>query len=718
MKMNEKIFHESWYQIANQRIALRSSVIIGRQMYRGLPWRVLHDPFTNQYFRFRPEVYEFIARLNKTMTVEEVWNGLLETMPEKAPTQNEVMDLLAQLYHANLLHYDRAPDSVKLFERYKKRRHNLMRMSVLNVMFARIPLFDPDAILKRMQRLIRLIISPVGLAIWFAMLILGIKTAIENASALQAQTDAILSASNLFLLYAATVIIKIIHEIGHAFSVRRFGGEVHTLGVMLMVLTPLPYTDATAAWAFRSKWKRIFVSGAGMIFELFIASVAILVWAQTGDGVIHSLAYNMIFIASISTLIFNLNPLLRYDGYYILSDLLDIPNLQQQSQRQLAYVLERYAFRKKDAVAVASNAQEAWLLSFYSITSSVYRVLVFGGILLFISTKMLLLAVIMAIFFTGSWAIYPLYKFIKYLFTSPGLSRVRGRAIRICGGCAMTITVFLCAIPFPFSFKSPGVLKAVDYVIMVNSTAGIVTTLGRPSGSRVRLGDTLMVLDNKELRLERVETESALREARLEFTKALNAAQADCEPIEKRIAAYTQRLHRIDQQITELTVRAQFDGIWASPDADDFIGRWMPRGTSMGQLINPDRFYFVSVIVQREIGELFSQQPGPACVRLCGQAQEEIPVTTFTTIPMEHNQLPSSALGFMGGGDIAISPNDSSGTRAVEPFYEVRALVGKTASALLLHGRSGKIRFSLGQKPLAWQGWRKVRQLIQKHYQI
>ncbi len=718
MNMNEKIFHESWYQIANQRIALRSSVVIQRQMYRGHPWHVLHDPFTNQYFRFRPNVYEFIARLNKNMTVEEVWNGLLENMPDKAPTQSEIMDLLAQLYHANLLHYDRAPDSVRLFERYKKRRRNLVRMSVLNVMFARIPLYDPDALLKRIQPLIRLIIGPAGLVVWIVMLFLGIKTAVDNASALQSQTDAILAPSNLFLLYAGTVIIKIIHEFGHAFAVRRYGGEVHVLGVMLMVLTPLPYTDATAAWAFRSKWKRIFVSAAGMIFELFIASVALLVWAQTGDGALHSLAYNMIFIASISTLLFNLNPLLRYDGYYILSDLLDLPNLQQQATRQLTYVLERYAFRKKDAVAVASTKQEACLLSLYSVTSSIYRVLVFGGIMLFISTKMLLLAIIMACFFVGSWAIYPLYKFIKYLFTSPGLSRVRGRALRVCAGFAVVTIAFFGYLPFPFSFKSPGVLKAVDYVMVANPTAGMVASLGRPSGSRVAAGDTLLVLDNKELRLERAETEAALIEARLEFARALHLSQADCEPMEKRIVVYSQRLQRIEQQIAELTVRAQFDGNWVAPDADDFIGRWMPRGMKIGQLINPDRFYFVSAIVQREIGELFSQKPGPAAVRLCGQAQEDLTVASFTTIPMEQNQLPSSALGFLGGGDIEVSMTDSSGTRTTEPFYEVRAIVGKTREALLLHGRSGKIRFSLGHKPLAWQGWRKLRQLIQKHYQI
>jgi putative peptide zinc metalloprotease protein len=331
---------------------------------------------------------------------------------------------------------------------------------------------------------------------------------------------------------------------------------------------------------------------------------------------------------------------------------------------------------------------------------------------------MLLLAIIMAFFFAGSWAVFPIYKFIKYLFTSPALTRVRERAIAVCTVFALIITAFLAFVPFPFGFKTSGILKAVDYALVVNPTTGIVTRLGHPSSTRVAKGDTLLILDNKELRLEHAKYSAALTEAKAEYAKALKELQADLEPIEKRIAAYTQKIEHLELQLSELTVKAQSSGMWVAPDVDDFVGRWMPRGTQIGQLINPERFYFVSVIPQREIGELFSQKPRSAIVRLKGQSFDDVPVTSFTTIPMEQNQLPSSALGFLGGGEIAVSPADSSGRRTTEPFYEVWANVGNASKALLMHGRSGKIRFSLGTKPLAWQGWRKIRQLIQKHYRI
>lgn len=718
----EKIFHESWYQIAGQRISLRSSVRVIRQTYRGKPWYVLHDPFTNQYFRLRAKAYEFIARLGMNSTVEETWLWTLDHAPEEAPSQGEIIDLLAQLYHANLIHYRNSADSAKLFERQRKRNLSQAKTTLLNLMFARIPLWDPHHLLEFLQPLIRILIGPVGLVAWIAMAVLGLKTAADNFQSLQDQADGILSPSNLPLLYLGVILTKVVHEFGHAFAVRRFGGEVHALGVMLMIFTPLPYTDATAAWAFRSKWQRIFVGAAGMVFELFLAAVAILVWANTGEGPVHAVAYNMIFAASVSTVIFNINPLLRYDGYYMLADLVDTPNLQKQAQDQLTYVLERRAFGRLDATTPASSKGEAWFLGSFAVLSTAYRMVVFSGILLFISEKMLLVALFLLAFFAFSWVIAPLTKFVKYISSSPALARVRPRAVRVTLAAAALVFAFLHFLPFPYSFTAPGVLKAVDHHQEVNPTAGRVVSLGRSSGSRVSAGDTLLVLENTELAGLRAETEAQLREAVHTLTNAVSVSQADIEPVRKRHDAYSERLRRLDEQTENLTVRAAIAGIWVAPDVDDFPGRWLPRGTPLGQIIDPGRYYFAAVVSQQDVSDLFSRDssrgPAPAQVRLAGQSEVRMKAPEYNLIPMEQDQLPSMALGMLGGGEIEVRQGDSSGTRTVEPFYEVRAAVIPAAGSALFHGLRGKARFALGYKPLMWQGWRKARQLVQKHYRI
>jgi len=236
------------------------------------------------------------------------------------------------------------------------------------------------------------------------------------------------------------VIIKTLHEFGHAYFCRKFGGEVHVMGVMLMIFTPAPYMDATSSWAFRNRWKRVLVGAAGMIVEIFFAAFATFVWAKTGPGTIHNLAYNMMFIASISTVVFNINPLLRFDGYYILSDLVDIPNLHQRAQQQLRYFAERYLFGLKKVESPANNPREGFWLCVFGIASGIYRVVVFGGVLLVIADRFLLLGIIMAAVCFISWVTVPTVRFVQYLASSPKLERQRKRAIALSGALAASRT--------------------------------------------------------------------------------------------------------------------------------------------------------------------------------------------------------------------------------------------------------------------------------------
>jgi putative peptide zinc metalloprotease protein len=550
------------------------------------------------------------------------------------------------------------------------------------------------------------------------MIGIGIKAVFDNFEAVKVQYDGVLALSNIPFLYVAISFVKIIHELGHAFAVRRFGGEVHTIGVMFLLLTPLPYTDASGSIAFRSKWHRMLVGASGMIFELFIAAIAAVVWAKTGDGVVHSLAYNILFAASVTTLIFNINPLMRYDGYYMLCDLIEIPNLQQLSTQQMKYVLEKFAFGKKDVTPPVSSSREGWFLSIFSISSFVYRMIVFSGILIAISKKMLLLAVIMGLFMMITWIGVPLSKFLKYITRGSELQRIRGRALRVSFTVLGVLICIIAYLPIPYSFKAPGVLKAVGFINTVNKTTGKVVSYEKADGSTVKKGDTLFILDNTELRNQLTATQAALQEATLQYNKALYLQQADLNPIEQRIAAYSKRLKFFTNEVDNLVVRAEIDGVWIAPDADDFTGRWVPRGTTVGRIIDHKQFYFASAISQADISSLFTQDPRSTEVRLFGQSNCPIQVSNINIIPMEQNQLPSSALGFSGGGEIAVVPQDSSGKRTIEPFYEVRAVVATTPDVSFLHGRSGKIRFFLGYKPLLWQGWRRLLQLFQKHYRL
>lgn len=714
----QQTFSESWYRIANQRVCLHPGVKVRRQNFRGERWIVLENPFSNQFFRLRPAAYEFVSRLRPDRTVQEVWQECLDRFPDDAPGQESVIQLLSQLYFANLLQYDLATDAAQLFERFKKRRQREIQSRFLNIMFLRFPLLDPDQFLVRTLPVVGKLISPLGALVWLIVVGWGLKVVADNFPALHEQSQAVLAPGNLFLLYLGLIIVKTLHEFGHAYFCRKFGGEVHVMGVMLMIFTPVPYMDATSSWGFRNRWNRVLVGAAGMIVELFVAALAAFLWANTGPGTLHSLAYNIMFVASVSTLLFNINPLLRFDGYYILSDLLEIPNLTQRAGQQLKYLAERWLLGvKKSENPTRSRREAAWLIVF-GITSGIYRVIVFGGILLFVADRFLLIGIVMALACAIAWVMVPIGRLIHYLAACPRLERHRGRAVAATVGLTAAILFLLEVIPFPSHFRAPGVLQARERTEIANRTAGYLEKLLVQPGGRVTRGQPLLALKNQELEIQLADTLARYDEVQARLRQAMQEATANLKPLNSRLEAITNRLQKLRDDKAALVIRAVHDGIWVAPGVEDFVGRWLVRGTRLGLLINPASFEFTATVQQEDVDTLFARNKSSAQIRLFGQARSVLSAQTWKVIPASQHLLPSSALGWHAGGEVPVAQDDPQGRKTVEPFFEVQAEIKPVKDVVLLHGRAGKIRFDLEPEPLLPRAIRRLRQLLQKRYQL
>ncbi len=720
LDQQRKIFHESWYRLSESKIALRASVRIHRQVYRGVVWYVLYEPFTNKFYRLPQGAYEFVSRLSIYKTVGEVWNGMLNSATGEIPGQGEVIEMLAQLYQSNMLMYDGIEDGAKLFERNKKQNRKKVKASLLNIFFLKVPLVDPDALLNKLRWLIACLISKPFALVWLLTVIVAAKYGVENFDALKDSAQGFLSPSNIGWVYVCTVFVKLLHEFGHASVVKRYGGEVHTLGVMFMLLVPLPYVDATASWSFRKKSRRILVGAAGMLTEFLIASIALILWANLGGGILKNLAYNVIIMASVSTVLFNINPLMRFDGYYMLTDLLDMPNLQQRSVQHLKYLLERYIFFKRDAEPVAETWSERFVYFLYGICSSVYRIFLFTGFIVAISQHYLLLSFFMGILLCLTMVIMPVGRFLKYIFASPGLALVRSRAVILTVLFFGGVFAFLFNVPVPDTFKAPGVMEARTYENAIVGESGLVDRIYHYADGLVHKGDTLMLLQNRELEFQLEEKRAQLREATQSYYQALENAPENMLPIEKRIGALKQELEKLEEDRSKQAVIAPIDGIWDLKDLDDYKDRFVRQGDSIGLLLDTSSFDFLAVVSQEEVSRLFAGKPRSVSVRLNGDAFTEIPVENVMAIPAASDHLPSAALGWLAGGEIETRVNNAqTGEQTVEPVYIVRAQLNDSLLASFKrHGRTGKIRFDLGETPLAMQGIRKVRQALQKYYRM
>ncbi|MFT5107763.1 MAG: putative peptide zinc metalloprotease protein [Verrucomicrobiales bacterium] len=716
MARSETAFSESWYRVADQNIRLRTGVSARRQSYRGERWFVIENQFNNQFFRLRPVAYEFVARLSRNRTVEEVWEECLEIFPEEAPGQEEVIRLLAQLYHANLLEYDVANDARQLFERFKKRRTKEVKARFTNIMFMRFPLLNPDRFLVRTMPFVGWLVGKLGVIIWLLVVGLAFKVAIDNFPALLDQGQSVLAPGNLLMLYIAMAVTKTLHEFGHAYCCRKYGGEVHVMGIMLLIFSPIPYMDASSSWGFRSKWRRVQVGAAGMIVEIFVAAIAVFIWANTGSGTLHNLAYNMIFVASVSTILFNVNPLLRFDGYYILSDLLEIPNLHQRAAQQLKYVFKRLVFGLKHLRRPTQGRRQATWIGLFGILSNIYRIVVFAGIILFVADRFLILGLIMAVVCITGWIVVPLSKFVVYLASSSELDRNRTRAI-----CATFlffggIFAFFQFVPFPSHFRAPGIVQAVDRSQLAVAVPGTIAELLVSDGDLVVPGQPIVRLENSELAFELAAAEAKYSELEARLLRAMQRETADLAALRSAQSAAAKRVARARSDIDHLTVRAGQPGIWIAPGIGDSVGRWLTRGTAIGMVIDPSDYEFTATVVQSEVDRLFAMRVPDADIRLRGRADEVLPIGSLNIIPGEQRMLASPVLGWLAGGEIQTDVTDPEGRVAAEPFFEVHAEIVTRDGLTLFHGRSGKIRFHIGSQPLLPRWVRSLRQLLQKRY--
>jgi putative peptide zinc metalloprotease protein len=728
MAVERPTFHEAWYRVANLRPRLLSSVHVYRQHFRGQMWYVLENSSNNKFSRISDNAYQFIGMLDGRRTVGEVWEICNEQLGDMAPTQPEVIHLLGQLYSSNLLYAEMAPDTASLFNRYQMRIKRQVQGFFTNLLFIKIPLIDPDSFLDRWVSIIGRVFSSFGLLLWLVILITGLCFVVGNFKELIYQSSDVLAPDNLILLYLSMVLIKIFHEFAHAFACKKFGldsglgGQVHVMGIMFLVFVPLPYVDVSSAWAFRKKRHRAIVGMIGVMVELFIASIAVIVWANTSTGTLHIIAYNVIFIASISTLIFNGNPLLRFDAYYVLSDLLEIPNLGQRSRNYLYYLIRKYCWKVKAAHNPAHTSGERGWFVFYGIASSGYRIFICVRILLFLNNRLPEELFILVPFFAISaiiaWVFVPVGKFIRYLATGGELSRTRVRAVSLTLGTLFSIIVVTGVFRVPDYCRVEGIVEPVDISIVYAQGDGFINNF-LPSGQNVFPQTSSLINSfNFELETERKILQSELvvlaAKRRIASTEEISGVQI----IDEQIEALNEKIARVEQEISSLDLHPSIAGTWVSPEIDKAQGVYLSRGEQIGFVANLEKVLIRATAGQSLAAILVEQAHEQLEIRVKGRPDAMLTGRIEKIFPAGQEVLPSEALGYAVGGVMATQARDPYGRKTAEKFFEIRIKPNPDASIRLLTGQRVVVRIKLQSKPLAFQWWLSLRQLFQRRFHI
>ena len=717
--MSDAPLHSSlWYRVSELRPQLVARARLHRHRYRGDVWYLLQDPASGKVHRFAPAARLVLAAMDGRRSVQDLWQLAGKKLGNEAPTQDEMIQLLGQLHGADLLMTDVPPDALELFDRGQRESRAKRRRSWANPMAMRFPLWDPGAFLDRHARLWPLLWGRGAAAVWLLVVLPALLLVPSHWPELTGNlSDRVLQADNLLLIGVLFPLIKALHELGHATANHAAGGEVHDMGLMLLVLMPVPYVDASSANVLKSRWARARIGAAGMLVELFIAALAFYAWMLVEPGLLRAVCFNVMLVAGVSTIIFNGNPLLRYDAYYILADLIELPNLAAQSARYWGYLIKRYLLRLRDEISPAHTRSERLWFGFYGISSAIYRVFVTLAIALFIGTRFFFFGVVLALWAVVMMAVMPVVKALKSLAAVPAAQERPASVYGTLAAAVGALLLLLGAVPVPFRTQAEGVVWLPEQAIVRAAAPGFFRAFEAPPDSWVEPGAMLARSVDPGL-----DAQVRLLEAKVAELEASHAAQfvvdrAQAEIVLDQLEHERASLRRAVERAQGLQVAATTAGRFTVQQAADMPGRYLKQGEVIGYVIGSTR-PVVRVVLDQGSVEAVALATRAVEVRLPGALDRPLVGEVLRQVPAGRGEVPSAALSATGGGPIAIDPRDPQGRRTLERIFEIDVGFVAPPPAPLPFGQRVHVRFDHPPEPLAVQAWRALRRLFLRHFDV
>ncbi len=720
--MDRPTFSPFWHRVRTLRPRLRPHVDVTRQHYRGKRWHVAHDPTSNNFYRLSPVGYDFVCTLDGARDVETAWKASLAKFGDGAPTQGEVIELLSQLYNSNLLSTDAAPETEQLLTRGRKRAQRRLMTQAVGLMYLRLRLLNPDPILAVLEPIFRPVLGRTGLVLWCALVLGALVSILPEWSRLAGNFDDFVSPANFGFMLVVFVLLKLWHELGHGLICKRLGGQVPEAGLMLLVFFPSPYVDASSAWALPSKWQRIAVGAGGMIFELAAASVAAFVWLATADGSLaKQLAYYAMLTASVSTVVFNINPLMKFDGYYMLADLLETPNLMQRSQQTLNYYVQKHVFRVDNPRSPSSLAGERAVLTVYGVLAGLYRIVLFFGITLFIMGQWFGVGLVLAVWSAAMWFILPVGKLIHWLASSSMLVDKRARAILTTLAFLTGTALLVGVVPLPDWRRASGVVESTVRAGVFFETEGFVARVLVRAGDRVEAGQELARLTSPQLESTRRSIEAQLAE--VEVIGRQSRAGTDipsAQMAQSQVRVLQDQLAEVAVRAAALVVRSSVSGIIVGGDPAAAAGAYVQRGQQLCTVLDPARLRIAASLPQGE-GAWLMQLPADRIsvgIRSVSNPWHVSAGGRVWSPAAAQKELPHGALGYLGGGQVETDQEDRSGRATKQPQFTIyieppEPVEGRTPAPLGVPGERVYVRFSLPPRPLMEQVIDRFLKLIQ-----
>jgi putative peptide zinc metalloprotease protein len=564
-------------------IRQRPDLIARRHHYLGRTYWIVKDPVGLNYFRFQEEEYALLNWLDGNVSLDEIKDRFEEEFPPQKITLEELQQFLGMLHRSGLVITGVGGQGKELLKRRRERRRKEFLGALANILCIRFKGIDPERILTWLYPLARWFYTPWAVSACIMLGLSALTLVAVQFNVFMSRLPAFhefFNFQNALLLSVTLGVTKVLHEFGHGLTCKHFGGECHELGVMFLVLTPCLYCNVSDSWLLPNKWARAAIGAGGMYVELILASIATWIWWFSDPGLLNHLCLNVMFVCSVSTLIFNANPLLRYDGYYILSDIMEIPNLRQKSTAVLSRKAGEWflGLEQPDDPFLPERNQVFFAL--YSVASAIYQWVVVYSILFFLyhflkPYKVEVLGKMLAMASLWGLIVMPLYQLGKFFYVPGRLEKVK--KVRMYTSLAVVIAVLLFVFFIPLPHTVMAVLEiqphAAKQIYVDSPKGGLLTEVDVEAGQEVKKGEKLGVLVDRDLDFEisKLEGQESEYKASIESVQRIKeydsgkSSQETIPQLEKGLKSIRDRLALQRGARDRLTLRSDRDGTVLPP---------------------------------------------------------------------------------------------------------------------------------------------------------
>lgn len=680
-------------RLAGVYVGVRADLRITRQLFGGKPGYVVQDPITLAATRLDPSEYRVMCHIQRERSLGQTFEQLCAEGELDRDDAEHFYQFVVSLHQHGVLQLP-ISDEARIARQRSARRQAAAMQAWLSPISFRLPLGDPDKFLERTRAWFEPLFSGWVFVCWIALMLSATWVGIMRWSDLSEPLGGVLASQNLGVLWITLIVLKVIHEAGHAYACKCFGGRVPETGVFFIVLTPCAYVDATASWGFPRMRDRLIVSLAGMYFELAVAGIAMFVWALTAPGLVNSIAFNVIFLASLTTLAFNANPLMRFDGYYILSDLVGVPNLRARAMGALAFVGKRLALGLQPA-APTKTRSALIALAVFGVSAVIYKTLLVLGIATLVASKMLIVGLILGatyvlITFGGG-----LLSVGRYLLVGDETRSVRPRAIAVATGLGVVLPLAIAFLPVSLDQTAPAVARAETEHFVRATIDGTLTPERLSTGSSTEAGSVVAQLTNLELVTERNAQAAELAALEVEYQAALVNDPAAARALSLDLASKRDLLLQADAAVAQLGVRSEVAGkVVRAVDAPK-TGAFVRRGQPIARVLSGEteiRFLLTEESFWRsspKVGQVIE-------FRSASRPQHTISARIEQLEATANRQILETELTSLARGEIAVDPLTGE---AQQPFIRVVAKVLDEDLAPV-HGERGMVALSMRPESL------------------